>query len=79
MKTKTLNYTKDFLTVGFKVFIEFIKFVRYLVGYDVFFYKSIDGLFGIRTSGRMMVGTDNTTELWRSPTYGVVGSNRSLT
>ena len=27
--------------------------------------KSIDGVLGIRTRGRMMVGEDETTELWR--------------
>ena len=27
--------------------------------------KSIDGVLGIRTRGRRMVGADNTTELWR--------------
>ena len=29
--------------------------------------KSIDDVLGIRTQGRMMVGQDETTELWRHP------------
>jgi len=29
--------------------------------------KSIDGVLGIRTRGRIMVGVDETTELWRPP------------
>ena len=29
--------------------------------------KSIDGVLGIRTWGRRMVGADETTELWRPP------------
>ena len=29
--------------------------------------KSIDGVLGIRTRGRMMVGADETTELWQRP------------
>ena len=29
--------------------------------------KSVDGLLGIQTRGRRMVGTDDTTELWRPP------------
>ena len=29
--------------------------------------KSVDGVLGIRTQGRRMVGEDKTTELWRHP------------
>ena len=29
--------------------------------------KSVDGVLGIRTRGRRMVGADETTELWRPP------------
>ena len=29
--------------------------------------KSIDGVLGIRTPGRRVVGADETTELWRPP------------
>ena len=31
--------------------------------------KSIDGVLGIRTRGRRMVGADETTELWRPPCF----------
>ena len=33
--------------------------------------KIVDGVLGIRTQGRRMVGTDKTTELWRPPTTNV--------
>ena len=29
--------------------------------------KNVDGVLGIRTWGRRMVGVDKTTELWRHP------------
>ena len=29
--------------------------------------KSVDGVLGIQTHGLMMVGADDTTELWRPP------------
>ena len=29
--------------------------------------KSLDGVLGIQTRGWMMVGADDTTELWRPP------------
>ena len=32
-----------------------------------FFKKRMDGVLGIRTRGRGMVGADKTTELWRPP------------
>ena len=31
--------------------------------------KSIDGVLGIRTHGRRIVGADKTTELWRPPRF----------
>ena len=34
----------------------------------IYIEKSIDGVLGIGTHGRMIVGPDNTTELWRPPT-----------
>ena len=30
-------------------------------------WKSVDGVLGIQTRGRKMVGTDETTELWQQP------------
>ena len=29
--------------------------------------KNVDGVLGIQTRGRRMVGADETTELWRPP------------
>ena len=34
--------------------------------------KSVDGVLGIQTQGRRMVGGDKTTELWRPPTKSVL-------
>ena len=34
--------------------------------------RSIDGVLGIQTQGRRMVGADETTELWRPPRYDFV-------
>ena len=31
--------------------------------------RNIDGVFGIQTQGRRMVGTDETRQLWRLPDY----------
>ena len=31
--------------------------------------KSVDGVLGIQTLGRRMVGADKTTELWRPPFF----------
>ena len=33
--------------------------------------KSIDGVLGIRTRGRRMLGADENTEPWRSPAHGI--------
>ena len=32
-------------------------------------YKSIDGVLGTQTRGSRMVGTDESTELWRHPIF----------
>ena len=32
---------------------------------------SVNGVIGIRTCDRRMVGTDDTTELWQPPNYAV--------
>ena len=46
------------------------------------FEKSVDGVLGIRTRGRRMVGADETTELWRPPInderYRRIGSDPLL-
>ena len=42
--------------------------------------KSVDGVLGIQTQGRRMVGADETTELWRPPSksHFKVGYKRHL-
>ena len=58
------------------VFFVFLKmgqsrplFVYFRVTISIQIEKSIDGLLGIRTRGRRMVGADKTTELWRPPYF----------
>ena len=46
----------------------FVYFCSFLVTISIQIEKSIDGVLGIRTWGRTMVGADVTTELWRPPT-----------
>ena len=36
------------------------------------FFKSIDGVLGIRTRGRKMEGADETTEIWRPAENGIL-------
>ena len=50
------------LFVYFRYFLDTISIIE----------KSVDGVLGIRTRGRRMVGADETTELWRPPMF--VGS-----
>ena len=47
------------LFVYFRYFLDTISIIQ--------IEKSIDGVLGIRTQGRRMVGADETTELWRPP------------
>ena len=42
-----------------------VYFRSFLLTISIQIEKSIDGVLGIRTRGRRMVGTDETTELWR--------------
>ena len=44
----------------------FVYFRHFLITITII-EKSIEGVLGIRTRGRRMVGTDETTELWRPP------------
>ena len=45
----------------------FVYFRSFLITISIQIEKSIDGVLGIRTWGRRMVGADETTELWRPP------------
>ena len=48
------------LFVYFRYFLDTISIIQ--------IEKSVDGVLGIQTRGRRMVGADETTELWRPPT-----------
>ena len=45
----------------------FVYFCSFPITISIQIEKSEDGVLGIRTRGRMMVGADETTELWRPP------------
>ena len=45
----------------------FVYFCYFLITISIQIEKSIDGVLGIRTQGRRMVGADETTELRRPP------------
>ena len=47
----------------------FVYFYSFLVTISVQIEKSNDGVLGIRTRGRRMVGADKTMELWRPPRF----------
>ena len=51
----------------------FVYFCSFLVTLSIQIEKRIDGVLGIRTRGRRMVGADKSTELWQPPN-GVVPS-----
>ena len=44
----------------------FVYFCPFLITISIIqIEKSLDGVHGIQTHGRLMVGSDDTTELWR--------------
>ena len=45
----------------------FVYFCSFHITISIQIEKSVDGVLGIRTRGRRMVGTDKTTELWWPP------------
>ena len=45
----------------------FVYFRSFLVTISIQIEISVDGVLGIRTRGRRMVGADETMELWRPP------------
>ena len=49
----------------------FVYFRSFPVTISTQIEKSIDGVLGIRTRGRRMVGADETTELWQPPRKNV--------
>ena len=50
------------------LFVYFCSFLTISIQIE----KSVDGVLGIRTGGRRMVGADETTELWRPPYFFVI-------
>ena len=52
-------------------------FRSFLITISIQIEKSVDGVLGIRTRGRRMVGADETTELWRPPivTFSLLNKN----
>ena len=50
----------------------FVYFHSYLVTISIQIEKSEDGVLGIQTRGRKMVGADKTTELWLTQALGSV-------
>ena len=55
----------------------FVYFRHFLITISII-EKSIEGVLGIRTRGRRMVGTDETTELLRPPRSYLVWEGKSL-
>ena len=49
------------LFVYFRYFLDTISIIQ--------IEKSINGMLGIRTQGRRIVGADETMELWRPPSF----------
>ena len=50
----------------------FVYFHSYLITISIQIEKSKDGVLGIQTRGRKMVGADKTTELWLTQALGSV-------
>ena len=57
----------------------FVYFRSFRIIISIQIEKSIDGVLGIRTRGRRMVGADETTELWRPPPLWQSGAGVSST
>ena len=47
----------------------FVYFCSFLITISIQIEKSVDGVLGIQTRGRRMVGADKTMELWRPPHF----------
>ena len=55
----------------------FVYFRYFLITISII-EKSIDGVLGIQTLGRRMVGADETTELWRPPHQMSLSKHHSM-
>ena len=67
MQTTPLSYAPLFFKKTGQSCPLFVYFRSFLVSISIQIEKSIDGVLGIQTRGRRMVGADETTELWRPP------------
>ena len=64
VKTLEASFNQPFFKNG-PIPASFVYFRSFLVTISIQIEKSIDGVLGIQTRGRWMVGADETTELWR--------------
>ena len=62
-------HTLSFLKYGPIPASFFVYFHSFHITNQLQIEKSIDGVLGIRTRGRRIVGADETTELWRPPKF----------
>ena len=53
----------------------FVYFHSFLITISIQIEKSVDGVLGIRTQGRRMVGAAKTTELWREELFDMMIAN----
>ena len=57
----------------------FVYFRHFLITISIIqIEKRVDGVLGIWTRGRMMVGTDDTTELWRPSIFVQILITKSI-
>ena len=70
------NFLLVFLNMGRSrhLFVYFRSFLIQITISIIQIEKSVDGVLGIRTRGRRMVGEDETTELWWHPSLPLVCS-----
>ena len=70
---KTLDYFQRVLFNYLNLGLFFVYFRLFLVTISIIqIEKSVDGLLGAQTHGRMIVGADDTTELWLQPCLIIV-------
>ena len=69
-----------------KVFTKWVKYGLFFVYFRPFLItisiilieKSLDGVLGIQTCGSTMVGSDETTELWRPPNMHLISARTKI-
>ena len=69
------NYDKilsHFYNIWANLALFFVYFRPFLIQNSIIpIEKSVDGVLGVRTRGRMIVGVDETTELWRPRNFAL--------